>query len=306
MTTAHQMHQYHDLLSEILTNGSQQPNRTGTDTLMIDGAMMQFNQQYGFPAITTKKLAFNQMKGELVGFIRGVTSAADFRELGCSIWDQNANENKDWLNNPYRRGEDDLGCIYGEMWRSWPKLEGGTLDQLGEAIRTIIVNPTNRRIIINAWRPDMFDRMALPPCHVMYQFLVDTRKQTLNMCMYQRSCDMFLGVPFNIASASLLLSIVAKITGYKPGNFTHFLADAHIYVNHIEQVKTQLSRDHYPAPRLKLDWYAPSDEWRSKINSVEHHVALALIDAQLQKIEPDMIMLLDYQSHDAIPAPMAV
>ena len=220
-----------------------------------------------------------------MGFIRGYDNAADFRELGCKIWDANANENPAWLANPNRQGTDDLGRIYGVQWRDWNDYPGNGIDQLERCYQTILTDPTNRRIIMSAWRPDEFSQMALPPCHVLYQFIVDTTNQRLNLCMYQRSCDMFLGVPFNIASASLLLSIMAKRTGYKPGVFTHFLADAHIYHNHFDQVREQLSRTLFTLPQLGII----SDHWTT-----------------WESIEPQDFHLIHYEHHPAIKAPMAV
>ena len=276
------MQQLHDLMSNVLENGTRQSNRTGIDAISLPGAMLSFDLQNGFPAITTKKLAFNSMKEELLGFFRGCQSAADFRALGCGFWDQNANETQSWLDSEFRKGTDDLGRVYGVQWTDWKDWqevqneddyralltwgyelvaqdqERGVwvmrrgINQLKIAWNQIVTNPTSRRIIVNAWRPEEFDRMALPPCHVMYQFLVNVEKQELNLCMYQRSADIFLGVPMNIASSALFLSIMAKLAGLKAGTFTHFLADAHIYVNHIDQVREQLSRDHFPAPSLAL------------------------------------------------------
>ena len=287
------MKQYQDLLRDVLENGTRQANRTGIDAISLPGAMLKFNLKDGFPAITTKKLAFKACKAELIAFLRGYDNAAQFRELGCNFWDQNANENKAWLANPNRKGGDDLGRIYGVQWRDWRThdsydSEWGTyhksVDQVQNAIETIRKDPTNRRIIINAWRPDEFNHMALPPCHVLYQFIVNVEKRELNLCMYQRSCDMFLGVPMNIASAALFLSIMAKLTGYDPGTFTHFLADAHLYVNCIDQAKEQLSRTPMDLPRLALS----DREW------------------SIDTIEPDDIQLIGYQSHPAIKAEMAV
>lgn len=299
------MQQYLRLCSKILEDGTQQMNRTGIPSIFIPGAMMEFDLAEGFPAVTTKKFFFNQMKGELCGFLEGATSAARFRELGCTFWDQNANENAAWLANPNRKGEDDLGHIYGDMWRNWSKHPGGFIaqlknlfykvchspkykapfvDQLQNIINKIRTDPTDRRMIMSAWRPDMFDQMALPPCHVLYQFIANVQTKELHLCMYQRSCDMFLGVPHNIASASLLLSIVAKITGYTPRKFTHFLADAHIYVNHIDQVLLQMTRDPMTLCKLVL-----SD---------------SLTD--INNVQPDMIKFEDYYSHEAITGEMAV
>ena len=292
------MKQYNDLLKRILLEGTQQSNRTGIDTIFIPGAMMQFALAAGFPAVTTKKLAWNSVKGELIGFLRGCTNAADFRELGCKIWDQNANENQAWLNNPNRKGTDDLGQIYGAMWRNWPKdaeqyRTPEYVDQVNDVLQSLYNNPTNRRMIISAWRPDMFDQMALPPCHVLYQFLANVETKELHLCMYQRSADMFLGVPFNIASASLFLTIIAKLTGYKPATFTHFLADAHIYVNHIEQVKEQIGRQCYPLPELLYSGptYDGTNQFTSNI---------------FDSIYPEHFQLLHYKHHPAIKADMAV
>jgi len=242
------MKNYHNLLNEVLETGTRQANRTGIDAISIPGAMLKFDLTQGFPAITTKKLAFKSMCGELVGFLRGADSAAQFRELGCGL----------------------------------------------NALLTIHKRPTDRRIIINAWRPDEFDQMALPPCHVMYQFLVNVEKKELNLCMYQRSCDLFLGVPMNIASASLFLEIMAHLTGYTARHFTHFMADAHIYVNHIDQVREQLCRlEHHP-PRLAISPRIPRYDGRD------------FDPTWIDRIEPSDFTLVGYQHHDAIKAPMAV
>lgn len=288
------MKNYLELLQEVLDTGTEQENRTGTNTIAISGATLKFDLTKGFPAVSTKKLAFNAMKGELLAFIEGATSAKRFRELGCNFWDQNANENKAWLANPNRKGEDDLGKIYGSVWRNWPgqiyidhdacSVVTPRIDQLQVAIDTIKNDPTNRRIIISAWRPDMFDQMALAPCHVLYQFNVNIKKRELNLCMFQRSADLFLGAPMNIASASLLLSLVAKITGYTAKYFTHFISDAHIYVDHIDQVKEQLSREPLKLPELVL--------------------AGSLVDINMAT--PGMIWLENYKHHPAISGKMAV
>lgn len=278
------MRNYLDMLAYIRDNGTRQPNRTGVDAISVPGYMLKFDQRDGFPLVTTKKMAVKGIKGELKGFLTGSTSAADFRAFGCNIWNQNANEDgvdpfgnvvpNKWLTNPNRKGEDDLGRIYGAQWRDWrgkPIIKSATpisrtndmmnfvadvdyvsIDQVQVAIDTIRKDPTSRRIIINAWRPDEFDQMALPPCHVLYQFIVDTTNGLLHLCMYQRSCDSYLGVPFNIASASMLQCIVAKLTGYTAGTFTHFLADAHLYVNQLEKVEYQLTLEPRPLPQLIL------------------------------------------------------
>lgn len=302
------MKQYQDYLREIMANGSWQENRTGIYTLAIPGAMMKFDMADGFPAVTTKKLAFKQMKGELLGFIRGYDNAADFRELGCTIWDQNANENKQWLANPNRNGTDDLGNIYGVQWRRWFVGDyDPPLDQLAKAIETIIMDPTSRRILISAWRPDEFELMALHPCHVSYQFIVGQHERKLHLCMYQRSADSFLGVPFNIASASLLLHIVARLTGYTPGTFTHFLADAHIYSNHMEQCLEILKRDPMPLPKLDISTEVyPITEAVKYARATNGVSPWQHIDRALASIEPEHINLVDYQHHSALKGAMAV
>jgi thymidylate synthase len=295
---------YLNLLREILAKGIRQSNRTGIDTLTLPGAMLRFDLREGFPALTTKKLFFDSVKGELIGFLRGATSAADFRALGCRIWDQNANENKAWLASPYRQGEDDLGRLgYSFGWRhygatdAWRNEQGPVdyagVDQIAAALDTLRRDPHSRRILVNAWNPaDVNAGMAaLPPCHVLFQLLPHVDDKVLHMTMYQRSADMFLGVPFNIASYALLLELFAAWSGYRAGTLTMFFADAHIYENHIDQVHEQLAREPYPLPRLGLS--IPGATTRS-------------LDDLLGLLEPEDIWLNDYQSHPAIKAPMAV
>ncbi len=305
-----QEQQYLDLLKRILETGTRQSNRTGIDTLFVPGAMFQFDLREGFPAITTKKLPFKSIIGELLGFLRGYRNAAEFRALGCKIWDQNANENKQWLENPNRIGTDDLGRIYGAQWRDWrqtylvpghaginyewepDELKVRAVDQLNNVLQKLYTNPTDRRMIISAWRPDEFELMALPPCHVLYQFIANVESKELHLCMYQRSCDEFLGVPFNIASASMFLTIMSHLVGYTPATFSHFMADAHIYVNHIDQIKEQLSREPFPSPQLK--YTGPTFEGKRFGPDI------------FEKIEPHHFELVNYQCHSAIKAPMAV
>lgn len=296
--------QYLELLRDIMKLGARQKNRTGIDTFMIPGAMLKFDLREGFPAITTKKLAFRAVAAELCGFLRGYTSAADFRMLGCNIWDANANDPKanggKWHASPHRKGDDDLGRIYGVQWRNWrgfdPDHRTGSMkevDQLKNVLDTLENDPQSRRIIMNAWQPAELDQMALPPCHLLVQFLVQQEGNVLHACMYQRSCDMFLGVPFNIASYALLLSLVAKATGYTPGILTMSLADAHIYENHFEQVRLQLSREPYPSPLLDINFTG----WKMEggFNPLRW----------LETITPHDIWLHGYQHHEAIKAEMA-
>ena len=286
------MRQYLDLLNQVLLEGEWQDNRTGVPTKRIEGAMLQFDLANGFPAVTTKQLAFKAVKGELIGFIRGYDNAAAFRNVGCNIWDQNANENDSWLNNEHRKGLDDLGRIYGQQWRGWYHDTSSRIDQLKNAINDIVANPTSRRIIVSAWNPADLDKMSLPPCHMLFQLLVNVEKQSISMCMYQRSCDMFLGVPFNIASYALLLELIASATGLKAGKLTMFLADVHIYKNHMGQVVEQLQRDPLPLPTLEINQH-----FKARNEDLLK---------QLELIQPDDISLLNYLCHPAIKAEMAV
>lgn len=301
--------QYLNLLERTLEMGIRQSNRTGIDTFRIEGATLEFDLREGFPAITTKKLAFKQVVGELYGFIHGFTTAEEFREVGCTIWDQNANENKQWLTNPHRRGHDDLGEIYGYQWRYWPV--GGSsnrehIDQLRLAVNKIIHTPEDRRIIVSAWNPARLDRMALPPCHVMHQYICDPVAKELSMCMYQRSCDMFLGIPFNIASYALLLEMVALVTGYKPRKLIMFLADVHIYENHVIQVAEQLTRLPYKAPQISITQEVPSLQEREEQRDNPFYSYDGSPFGRLMNIRPEHIKLLDYEHRPAISAPMAV
>lgn len=289
------MKPYHALLREIIDNGIRQPNRTGIDAISMPGAMMKFDLREGFPVVTTKRLAFKAVVGELLGFLRGVDNAADFRALGCNVWNQNANENAAWLANPHRRGEDDLGRIYGVQWRGWRGADGVGVDQVSNAVRTILSNPYDRRIIISAWKPDELGQMALPPCHVLYQFLANPDKKELHLCMYQRSADAFLGVPFNTASCGLFLHIMSHFTGYTAATFTHFLADAHVYVNHLEQVEELLSRDPRPLPELRIAETVPTFASAGDFDP-----------SVFDQLHPGQFSLEGYDPHPAIKADMAV
>jgi len=250
------MKQYLDALKYVLENGIEKENRTGIKTKAVFGMQMRFNMEDGFPAMTTKKLAWNSVVSELLWFIEGSNDERRLAEILYKTRDQSkktiwtANAEADYW-KPKAKFEGDLGRIYGVQWRKWKSPEGKEIDQLANAIKMIKEDPTSRRIIVNAWNAGELEQMALPPCHAFFQFFVAEKK--LSLLMYQRSCDMFLGVPFNIASYSLLLNIVAQVTNLKAGEFVHTLGDAHIYHNHIEQVKEQLKRKPFPLPTLKLN-----------------------------------------------------
>ena len=281
------MKQYLDALEHVLENGADRKDRTGTGTRAVFGMQLRFNMENGFPAMTTKRLAWKSVVSELLWFIEGSNDERRLAEILYGIRDQS--KNTIWTDNanasywkPKATFEGDLGRIYGVQWRKWKNPEGKEIDQLANAIEMIKTNPTSRRIIVTAWNPGELDKMALPPCHAFFQFFVADKK--LSLQMYQRSCDMFLGVPFNIASYSLLLHMIAQVTNLKPGELVHTLGDAHIYNNHFEQVKEQLSRTPLPLPKL---WLNP------QIKNIDGF-----------KMED--IKLEGYESHPPIKAPMAV
>jgi thymidylate synthase len=233
------MKQYLDLLDHVLKNGTKKMDRTGTGTISVFGYQMRFNLQDGFPLLTTKKLHLKSIIHELLWFISGDTNIRYLNENGVKIWNE-------WADK-----DGNLGPVYGYQWRSWPASDGKKIDQLTEAINAIKKSPDSRRIIVSAWNVGEIEKMALPPCHVMFQFYVAGGKMSCQL--YQRSCDIFLGIPFNIASYALLTLMVAQVTGLKPGDFIHTLGDAHIYLNHIEQVKLQLTREPYPLPAMIIN-----------------------------------------------------
>ncbi|USX11958.1 thymidylate synthase [Oxalobacteraceae bacterium OTU3CAMAD1] len=324
------MQQYQELIQTVLDTGSWQDNRTGIRTLSVPGAMMRFDLlNDGFPAVTTKRLAFKSVVGELCAFLRASRSAADFRALGCKVWDQNANENKQWLDNPYRLGEDDLGPVYGVQWRQWPgfKLidldqpaqiadaqkngfrlisqfdDAGvpkvllhkSIDQLRECLDTIVNNPGSRRILFHGWNPAVLDAVALPACHLLYQFIPNPTTRELSMCLYVRSNDLGLGTPFNLAEGAALMHLVGRLTGYTPRWFSYFIGDAHIYENHMDMVKEQLTRTPFAAPQLRISDRVPDFAKTGKYEP-----------EWLEKIEPSDFSLEGYQHHAPITAPMAV
>jgi thymidylate synthase len=264
------MKQYHDLLRHVLANGARKEDRTGTGTISTFGYQMRFNLAEGFPLMTTKKLHTKSIIHELLWFLKGDTNIKYLKDNGVSIWDEWADENGN------------LGPVYGYQWRSWPTPDGGHIDQISNLINDIKRNPDSRRLIVSAWNVPYITQMALPPCHCLFQFYVADGK--LSCQLYQRSADIFLGVPFNIASYSLLTLMVAQVCGLKPGEFIHTLGDAHIYLNHLEQVETQLSRDFLPLPEMHLNPHVTN-----------------IFDFKFEDFE-----LVGYQSHPTIKAPIAV
>jgi len=233
------MKQYLDLMKHVLETGTQKHDRTGTGTLSVFGYQMRFNLQDGFPLVTTKKLHLKSIIHELIWFLKGDTNIAYLKENGVRIWDEWADE------------QGNLGPVYGHQWRSWPKPDGGHIDQITQVVNTIKKNPDSRRIIVSAWNVAEVEHMALPPCHSLFQFYVADGK--LSCQLYQRSADIFLGVPFNIASYALLTMMMAQVCDLQPGDFIHTFGDAHLYNNHIEQANLQLSREPRPLPTMKIN-----------------------------------------------------
>ncbi|MGK2951817.1 MAG: thymidylate synthase [Thiobacillus sp.] len=233
------MKPYLDLMRHVLEHGTRKDDRTGTGTLSVFGWQMRYNLAEGFPLVTTKKCHLRSILHELLWFLQGDTNIKYLKENGVSIWDEWADENGN------------LGPVYGHQWRSWPKPDGGTIDQISEVVKTLKSNPDSRRIIVSAWNVADLDKMALAPCHAFFQFYVADGK--LSCQLYQRSADIFLGVPFNIASYALLTLMMAQVTGLKPGDFVHTLGDAHLYLNHLDQTREQLSREPRPLPTMTLN-----------------------------------------------------
>ena len=264
------MKQYLDLMQKVLNEGQEKSDRTGTGTLSIFGHQMEFDLSDGFPLVTTKKVHLKSIVHELIWFLQGSTNISYLKENGVSIWDEWADE------------KGDLGPVYGAQWRSWPDGNNGTIDQIQNLIQGIKTNPDSRRHIVSAWNPALVDEMALPPCHSLFQFYV--ANEELSCQLYQRSADIFLGVPFNIASYALLTHMVAHVCNLKAGKFVHTFGDAHLYLNHLDQAKLQLSRDTKILPQLKLN---------SEIKNI--------FDFKFEDIE-----IINYESHPSISAPIAV
>lgn len=265
------MRQYLDLLNDILTNGVEKTDRTGTGTISVFGRQMRFDLSEGFPLVTTKKLHLKSIIHELLWFLKGDTNVRYLQENGVRIWNE-------WADP--QTGE--LGPVYGAQWRTWPDGKGGFIDQIADVVEQIKHNPDSRRLIVSAWNVAQLPEMALPPCHAFFQFYVADGK--LSLQLYQRSADCFLGVPFNIASYALLLMMMAQITGLKPGEFIHTTGDTHLYTNHLEQARLQLSREPRPLPQMHLNPDVKS-----------------IFDFKF-----DDFTLTDYDPHPHIPAPVAV
>ena len=264
------MRQYLDLLELVLKKGVEKRDRTGTGTLSVFGHQARYDLAGGFPLLTTKKLFVKAIVYELLWFLRGETNVRWLQERGVTIWDEWADAN----------GE--LGPVYGQQWRSWPTADGGTIDQIANLVRDIKANPDSRRLVVTAWNPADVPKMALPPCHCLFQFYVANGR--LSCQLYQRSADIFLGVPFNIASYALLTMMVAQVTGLKPGEFVHTLGDAHLYLNHLDQAREQLTRKPYALPTMRLN---------ASVNDI---FAFQYEDFKLE----------NYQAHPTIRAEIAV
>lgn len=264
------MRQYLDLMRHVRDNGTRKEDRTGTGTVSVFGYQMRFDLADGFPVVTTKKLHLRSIIHELLWFLKGETNIRYLKDNGVAIWDEWADENGD------------LGPVYGYQWRSWPAPGGESIDQISQLIDQIRNNPDSRRLMVTAWNPADVERMALPPCHCLFQFYVIEGR--LSCQLYQRSADIFLGVPFNIASYALLTLMIAQVTGLEPGEFIHTFGDAHLYSNHLEQVDAQLQREPHPLPVMRLN---------PDVKSV--------FDFRYDDFE-----LLNYQAHPHIKAPVAV
>lgn len=264
------MKQYLALMQHVLDNGVRKEDRTGTGTLSVFGYQMRFDLAEGFPAVTTKKLHLKSIIHELLWFLQGDTNVRYLREKGVTIWDE-------WAD-----ADGQLGPVYGAQWRSWRGADGNTVDQISELIAQIKADPDSRRLIVSAWNVGELPKMALPPCHAFFQFYVANGR--LSCQLYQRSADIFLGVPFNIASYALLTLMVAQVTGYQPGEFIHTLGDAHLYLNHLEQAKLQLSRTPHTLPRMHIN-----------------PIVSSIFDFRF-----DDFQLRNYEAHPSIKAPVAV
>lgn len=329
MQAINQMQPYKDLLRQILEEGHVQHNsRTGSECRVVVGTQMKFDLSVGFPALTLRKIPIKSIIAELLGFFRGYTNAKDFRDLGCKFWDQNANETKEWLNNPLRKGEDDLGLIYGHNWTNWVSrqvvksgcigdsdhqtkmdylrshgweigtpYEGGTMvtkhiNQLEDVVRRIMTDPSDRRILLTGWNPGVMDMQSLPACHLTYKFIPFEDTRVMHLVMDMRSMDFYLGTPANIASAALLLSVVCRLTGYRAGTLTIQGANTHLYENSYKASKQLLNRSHYEPPFLYIS------------KNVKRLESMEEVKGCFERIEPTDFELVNYIYHPAIPVEM--
>ena len=293
------MRQYLDVLRKVMECGTDRPDRTGVGTRAIFGEVMRFHMSDGFPAVTTKRLAFRSVIAELLWFLAASSDVNELHALGVRIWDGNAYAEY-W--KAKARFEGDAGRNYGQQWRDWRAADGRRIDQLAEIVTGLRRDPGSRRHIVTAWNPGELDQTSLPACHALFQFFVADGK--LSVMMYQRSCDMFLGVPFNMAEYALLLHLVARFTGLEPDGFVHVLADAHVYRDHFDAVREQLSREPYPSPRI---WIDPSlrtlDDVVARYREI---LAKAKAGEKAGALLDGVARLVDYQHHPAIKAEMAV
>lgn len=329
------MKQYHDLVQRVIDKGIDVFNeRTQTLCKTVIGCQMEFDMSEGFPALTTRKLPFKSIVGELIGFFRGYQSAEQFRSVGCKFWDGNANETKAWLENPFRKGEDDVGRIYGAQWTNWESIklvedspENQTkidflyskgynnigsyftaadvkfdlpnklilkknINQLEEAVRKIITNPSDRRIIVSGWNIGEFDMMSLPPCHIQYNFIPIEKTKKMSVVMTIRSMDLFLGTPANIASTALFLAVMCRLTGYTPDQVIIQGANAHLYENSFDAAKELMTREHFDSPVLHFS------------NRIKQIDDLADIHGCFEQIQPEDFNLINYQSHGPLTVAM--
>lgn len=291
------MKPYLDLLQDVLDNGTWQTNRTGIRAKFVPGAMLKFDLEKGFPVITTRKAPVKSSIAEMIGFLRGYTNAAHFRELGCQFWNDNANKTPAWLASDYREGPDDLGEIYGYFWRNWRGDDGSVNDQVMDALKQLHADPTNRRVIVNGWKVEAIKQVrgALPPCHIAWHLMANVETRELSLCMWQRSCDMVLGIGGgNISGYAFLLAWIARLTGYRPRWLVMHLDDVHLYEDHLDGVQEQLARAPLPLPAIAFDDALP-DYARDGVFRPDW----------IDRIEPKQVTIERYSPHPAIAFKMA-
>lgn len=310
------MKPYLNLLQEVLDNGTWQANRTGVRTKFLPGAMLKFDLTEGFPIVTTRKAPFKGSVAEMIGFLRGYTNAAQFRDLGCPFWTANANQTPSWLASPFRKGEDDVGQVYGHFWRNWQGDDGSVTDQVMDALNTLHRDPTNRRIIVSGWKAEAIKqgRGALPPCHISWHLMANVERRELSLCMWQRSCDIVLGIGGgNITGYAFLLAWIARLTGYTPKWLVMHLDDVHVYENHMDGAMEQLAREPRPLPKLVFDDTLPhfcgTGRPDGSLNPFHPDYVEQIDKFQpewIDRIEPSQVWLDGYDPHPAIKFEMAV